>query len=312
MAKVSRKTPISFLLAPIKKFVRSAPLYDHYSPPSFKNLLWQRSALLLYSTKREILFGTKIRKRVEELRLMKGAFAGTPALVIANGPSAKGISQESVQNLRRNKCKFYVMNEFYRNEQLTSIIEPDFYFMTDPVWENEDRYRTSPLHEYFNIHTDCREVRPASTELSKLFTKKPLYVNWIPGAGLVKAFNPIGWRCYPDGVLFSVLAFAKYVGHYPVYVIGADTSMYMNHYVTREGIIRVSKASLHSYPEEGVDNEIDPQLTRHMSDVLFSAARFLDDLRRYCADFAVNVGVDDTTNDALPRGCLLSKPHGHL
>jgi len=142
---------------------------------------------------------------------------------------------------------------------------PTFYCLGDPYYQIE-----SPPHEnlraYFEKHASCHEVRPATIDERYRFSERTLYYNPIPGAGVSHNFSPLRWRSHPDGILFISISIARLLAYSPIYVIGADNSMYKDHYLTSESTIKERKSGQHSY--ENFVSEIDtiPFITRSMSD----------------------------------------------
>lgn len=286
--------------------MRNAPLYQQYPKRQISDAIWQRIAGFLYAVKMQINLGRHIRLRLRRLRQLEGTCKGKRAMVIANGPSSNDLTEFQIKNLIDSGFEFIVMNDFYKNNRLSSQINPSYYCLGDPYYLIASE-NFSNFQNYFNAHLDCVEVRPATLDDTYLFSRNALYYNPIPGAGFTRRFTPLHWRAYPDGILFVALCLAKFLGYSTVYVIGAENSMYKHHYFSSEMRIKHRISGLHSYQDDIEETETIPFITRSMSDVLFAHARFLEDLKRLCSHFAINVGQSDETNDALPKACLLPK-----
>ena len=138
---------------------------------------------------------------------------------------------------------------------------------------------------------------------------KVIYINSIQAVGLWRSYSVLTPNTWPQGVIFSALLLAKFIGCSPIYIVGINNSLYLNHYHNQFGIIKFNLENAHAYVDELNDpfaNQVIPYLTRNMSDVLYAHAVFLNDLRRFATKVnVINVGQSDFTNDAFYFGCLL-------
>lgn len=293
----------------MRDLIRKAPLYQQMPVNRLLDPIWQMFATLLYSGKLYLRDHRLIQSRLILTRNLESTKEGIPLLVIGNGPSANDLTLEQVNLLRLKSCEFAVMNEFHRNIYLSSMLSPNYYFLSDPgFYEKNFENRKRDLSDFLQANPDCFEVRPANINPKLLFGSRVLYFNPISGAGIFRKFNPLKWRSYPDSVLFAALCFAIFRGYNPIYLIGADNSMYKYHFYSKDMRIQVRRSTgFHSYEEPETVSETLPNITRSMSDVLYAHAVFLHDLKRFCAAKVVNVGITDETNDALPKACLLPR-----
>jgi hypothetical protein len=269
--------------------------------------VWRWLAGFLYYLKLQILLAPKLRHRTNTIKKLKGTKRGQPVLIIGNGPSTNSISVNQVKALQGRGGDVICMNSYDRN-QFSETVVPNYYFLIDPVYEQDQFIEKHSTVDYLNKHPEIHLVESSLANTNLGVTNSRLYINGISAVGLWKSDSPLMANTHPQGVLFSALKFAVYLGYSPIYVTGIDNSYYLHHYHNQMGEIFVKTNGLHSYTDEAVGEvgKTIPYLTRNMSDVLYAHAIFLRDLRKFGRGREIiNVGLSDITNDAFPFGCLL-------
>lgn len=290
----------------LRSFVRNAPQYQHMPDRKFFWNLWRIFAGFLYYLKQRFLFGRVTNERIEIWRSKRESNRGLPALIIGNGPSQNCLTIEQIKRLKEYGAKIFVMNSFDKTS-ISSEFSPDYYFLLDPIYEDESNPERSKTLRYIEENARTTLIVSSLSDIDLGENSRTLYINGISAVGLWKRTSPILPNTHPQGVLFSALELASYFGHSPIYVTGVDNSFYMHHFHNQCGEIFVQSKGLHSYfNEESEKLPVIPYLTRSMADVLYAHAVFLRDLKEFGSDKnVVNVGLSDFTNDAFPFGCLL-------
>jgi len=293
----------------LRSFVRNAPQYQHMPSSGMYSKIWQWLAGFAYFLKQEILYFRKSRNRLLSLRKIKNTKKGKPILIIGNGPSSLTLTTEQVIRLRLQGAEVITMNNFDKM-QISCDVIPDYHFLLDPEFQDVENGRSESIQTYLESHPEILLIQ--SSLISKPFnwTNQTLFVNGVQAVGLWKSNSPLKANTYPQGVLFSALKFAHFLGFTPIYVTGVDNSYYKNHFHNQLGEVIVITEGMHSYTNEisGKYDKTIPYLTRNMSDVLFAHAIFLQDLKKFSKGKSViNVGLTDWTNDAFPFGCLLPR-----
>ncbi len=290
----------------IRNFVKNAPQYQHMPEGDFVWHLYRRFAGFLYFTKQFLLYGGDTKRKIGPLRSLKNLHRGVPALIIANGPSQNSLTLNQIKRLRESGTKTFVMNSFCRNT-ISAKFSPDYYIMIDPILEDVNYFERSHVQNYLESNPLTTLVVPSTWRSSYSKLTNNIFVNGLSAVGLWRKTSSLLPSTHPQGVLFTALELAVHFGHTPIYVTGIDNSFYLNHFHNQCGKINLAMKGLHSYKHD--DNDVLPTipfLTRNMSDVLYSHAVFLRDLRRFSyGKTIVNVGITDFTNDALPFACLL-------
>ena len=293
----------------LRTFVRNAPQYQHMPSGGMYSKIWQWLAGFAYFLKQEILYFRKSRNRLRILRKMKNTKKGKPVLIIGNGPSASTLTTDQVMRLRLKDGEVITMNNFDKAEISCDVI-PDFHFLLDPEFEDVENGRSESIRTYLESHPEIQLIQSSLITKPLKWKNQTLFVNGVQAVGLWKSDSPLNANTYPQGVLFSALKFAHFLGYTPIYVTGVDNSYYKNHFHNQLGEVIVITEGMHSYTNEisGKYDKTIPYLTRNMSDVLFAHAIFLRDLKKFAnGKTIINVGLTDFTNDAFPFGCLLLK-----
>ena len=291
----------------IRNFVRNAPQYQHMPEGDFLWHLYRRFAGLLYFIKQCFLYGDDTRRKIRPLQSLKHQNKGIPALVIANGPSQNSLTFDQIRFLRDKGTKIFVMNAFSKTS-ISSKFSPDYYIMIDPILEDSNNSERFQAQSYLESNPQTTLVLPSTWKSVPPKSTKHIFVNSLSAVGLWRKTSSLLPSTHPQGVLFTALELAYHLGHTPIYVTGIDNSFYLNHFHNQFGEIHLKMKGLHSYQEDSEDSPVIPFLTRSMSDVLYSHAVFLRDLRRFAkGKTIVNVGTTDFTNDALPFSCLLPR-----
>ena len=291
---------------PLRSFVRKAPQYQHMPERKLFWNSWRVVGGFLYFLKQQFLFGNSTRRKLKVVHKMKDMNKGLPALIIGNGPSQNTLTIGQITRLKENGASVFVMNGFNKTS-IGGKFSPDYYFLLDPAYgEGENPERLSAL-DYLEKNSSTVLVVSTVADFNLDNPARILHVNGISATGLWQKNSPILPNTHPQGVLFSALELASYLGHSPIYVTGIDNSFYLHHFHNQLGEVYVQSRGLHSYADEEADKwPTIPYLTRNMSDVLYAHAVFLRDLREFAKDRAVaNVGLTDITNDAFPFSCLL-------
>ena len=291
----------------LRSFVRNAPQYQHMPNHMILGKTWQWLAGFIYFLKQEILYFPKSIKRMRTLRKMRNVKKNTPVLIIGNGPSLATLTSAQVKKLKLQNGEVITMNNYDKTSISTEII-PEFHFLLDPEYQKVELDARKSIQTYLESHPEIQLIQSSLVPVDFNWTKRSLFVNGIQAVGLWKSDSPLKANTYPQGVLFSALKFAHFLGYSPIYVTGIDNSFYKNHLHNQIGSIVIDTDGLHSYSDEaeGKYEKTIPFLTRNMSDVLFAHAIFLRDLKKFSkGKTIVNVGLSDHTNDAFPFGCLL-------
>ena len=291
----------------LRSFVRNAPQYQHMPNHIFFGKIWQWVAGFIYFLKQQILYGHISRIRLQPLKQMKNTKRNIPVLIIGNGPSSASLTSKQIKKLKSHNADVITMNN-YNHMSIASEIIPDYHFLLDPVYQSVEDEERKSVQSYLESHPEIQLIQSSLVPIPMNCTKTSLFVNGIQAVGLWKSDSPLKANTYPQGVLFSALKFANFLGYSPVYVTGIDNSFYKNHFHNQIGKIMIDMKDLHSYTEEAEERyeSTIPYLTRSMSDVLFAHAIFLRDLRKFNrGKTIINVGLTDHTNDAFPFGCLL-------
>lgn len=291
----------------LRSFVRNAPQYQHMPDHAILGKIWQWLAGFLYFLKQEILYFPKSAKRLRSLRQMRNTKKNKPVLIIGNGPSAITVTKEHIKKLKLRNADVITMNN-YDKTAISDEIIPEFHFLLDPEYQREEFDGRKSIVTYLASHPEIQVIQSSLVPAELIGNQKPLFVNGIQAVGLWKSDSPLKANTYPQGVLFSALKFAHFLGYSPIYVTGIDNSFYKNHLHNQIGTIVIDTNGLHAYSDEsnGKFAKTIPFLTRNMSDVLFAHAIFLQDLRKFGkGKTIVNVGLSDYTNDAFPFACLL-------
>ncbi|CAN2246488.1 hypothetical protein MCEMKE45_01372 [Candidatus Planktophila vernalis] len=238
---------------------------------------------------------------------MRNVKKNIPVLIVGNGPSSATLTSAQVKKLKLQNGEVITMNN-YDKIPISSEIIPEFHFLLDPEYQKAERDASKSIQTYLKSHPEIQLIQSSLVPDNFNWTNISLFVNGIQAVGLWKSDSPLKANTYPQGVLFSALKFAHFLGYSPIYVTGIDNSFYKNHLHNQNGTIIIDTDGLHSYSDEaeGKYTKTIPFLTRNMSDVLFAHAIFLRDLKRFGkGKTIVNVGLGDHTNDAFPFGCLL-------
>lgn len=291
----------------LRSFVRNAPQYQHMPNHIILGKIWQWLAGFIYFLKQEILYFPKSKRRLRPLRQMRNTKRKTPVLIVGNGPSSATLTAEQVKRLKLQNAEVITMNN-YDKIPISSQIIPQFHFLLDPEYQGAESPERKSIQTYLESHPEIQLIQSSLIPISVNWTKTSLFVNGVQAVGLWKSDSPLKANTYPQGVLFSALKFAHFLGYSPIYVTGIDNSFYKNHFHNQIGTIIIDTEGMHSYSDysQGKYANTIPYLTRNMSDVLFAHAIFLRDLRKFGkGKTIVNVGLDDHTNDAFPFGCLL-------
>lgn len=291
----------------LRSFVRNAPQYQHMPDHIIRGKIWQWLAGFVYFLKQEILYFPKSTKRLRPLRQMRNVKKNIPVLIVGNGPSLATLTSEQVKKLKLQNAEVITMNN-YEKTSISSEIIPEFHFLLDPEYQRVEFEAHKSIQTYLESHPEIQLIQSSLVQVDFNWTKTSLFVNGIQAVGLWKSDSPLKANTYPQGVLFSALKFAHFLGYSPIYVTGIDNSFYKHHLHNQIGTIIIDTDSLHLYSDEaeGKYAKTIPFLTRNMSDVLFAHAIFLRDLKKFSkGKTIVNVGLSDYTNDALPFGCLL-------
>jgi hypothetical protein len=292
-------------LMKIRNFVKNAPQYQQMPEGDFVWHLYRRFAGFLYFTKQFFLYGGDTIRKIGPLRSLKNLDRGVPALIIANGPSQNSLTFNQIERLRESGTKIFVMNSFFRNA-LSAKFSPDYYIMIDPILEDSSDLERIQVQSYLESNPLTTLVVPSTWQSSYSKLTKIIFVNGLSAVGLWRKTSSLLPSTHPQGVLFTALELAVHFGHTPIYVTGIDNSFYLNHFHNQYGKINIAMKGLHSYEDDDEVLPTKPFLTRNMSDVLYSHAIFLRDLRRLSyGKTIVNVGITDFTNDALAFACLL-------
>lgn len=295
------------LLMPFRNYVRNAPQYQHMPISNFTSPLWRITAGWLYFLKQELFFGVDTFKKTRALKKYRNSNLGSPALIIANGPSQKNLTLDQIQHIKNLGGKIFVMNSFDKSP-LAGSFSPDFYFLLDPAYEQEENVERATITEYLSQNLNTTLVLSSLSKKISIIHSKKLFINGIQAVGLARFLSPVLPNVQPQGVIFSALKVAKFLGHSPVYVTGVDQSHYLHHRHNQTGEVIIVLKGLHSYQEEpeGEIGKTIPYLTRNMGDVLYAQAVLLRDLRAFASQVpVVNVGISDFTNDSFPFACLL-------
>ena len=303
---MSKSLKISSIL---RSLVRNAPQYQHMPSGTIFAKSWQWLAGFAYFLKQEMFHFQKSRIRLKILRQMKNTKRGLPVLIIGNGPSSTTLMPEQVLKLRLQKADVISMNN-YDKMAISSKITPNFHFLLDPEYQKVELEERKSIQIYLESHPEIQLVQSSLVPSPMDWTRRVIFVNGIQAVGLWKSDSPLKANTYPQGVLFSALKFAHFLGYSPIYVTGIDNSFYKNHLHNQFGSIFIDTVKLHSYDDEAAEKyaKTIPYLTRSMSDVLFAHAIFLRDLKKFGKGKSIiNVGLTDFTNDAFPFGCLLPK-----
>jgi hypothetical protein len=291
----------------LRSFVREAPQYQHMPNHVIIGMIWRWVAGFIYFLKQQILYFQISRRRLRPLKQMKNSKKNIPVLIIGNGPSSASLTSEQIKRLRLQNAEVISMNNYDKRQISTEII-PEFHFLLDPEYHRADFEGTKSIQTYLESHPKIQLILSSLAPNSVNWTKQSLFVNGIQAVGLWKSDSPLKANTYTQGVIFSALKFAHFLGYSPIYVTGVDNSFYKHHFHNQIGEIFINTDGLHSYSDEveGKYARTIPFLTRNMSDVLFAHAICLRDLRKFSkGKTIVNVGLSDHTNDAFPFGCLL-------
>lgn len=295
------------LFKPFRTFVRNAPQYQHMPNSNFLSPLWRLAAGWLYFFKQALFFGVATFVKTRPLKKYRNTNLGSPALIIGNGPSQKDLTLDQVKYIKSLGGKIFVMNSFDKSH-LKGSFSPDFYFLLDPAYELEDNVEKGTITEYLSLNLSTTLVLSSLSKKIRILHPKCLYINGIQAVGLTRFLSPLLPNGQPQGVIFSALKVAKFLGHSPIYVTGVDQSHYLHHRHNQSGEVIIVLEGLHSYHEEpeGEIGKTIPYLTRNMGDVLYAQAVLLRDLREFASKVpVVNVGISDFTNDSFPFACLL-------
>jgi hypothetical protein len=300
---------LSRLFKPFRTFVRNSPQYQHMPNSNFLSPLWRLTGGWLYFFKQALFFGVVTFVRTRPLKKYRNTNLGSPALVIGNGPSQKNLTLGQIKHIKSLGGKIFVMNSFDKTH-LSGSFSPDFYFLLDPAYDLEGNVEKKTITEFLSLNSSTTLILSSLSKKTTILHPKRLYINGIQAVGLTKFLSPLLPNGHPQGVVFSALKVAKFLGHSPIYVTGVDQSHYLHHRHNQLGEVIIVLEGLHSYtgePEGEIGKTI-PYLTRNMGDVLYAQAVLLRDLRAFASKVpVVNVGISDFTNDSFPFGCLLPK-----
>lgn len=296
------------LIQLLKTFVRKAPQYQQMPNGKALHSLWRWVSGFIFFLKQTILYLPITARRLKALKSLKGSKTNKQVLIIANGPSSKDLNESEIRRLKELGCDFIVMNGFGRMD-IAEFCEANYYFLLDPDYDEENNPDRESINDYLRKNRKTFVVLSSTAPMKNLYDGNKLFLNGIQAVGLWNSESPILPNTHPQSVLFAALKFAHYLDYSTIMVCGVDNSYYLHHVHNQFNEILIKNSGIHAYEEsaEEMYRKTIPYLTRNMSDVLYSHAIFLRELRKFAnGKRIVNVGVNDVSNDALPFGRLLT------
>jgi hypothetical protein len=249
------------------------------------------------------VYGFKTIRRLKNLSKLKDSCHGKILFIIGNGPSSASFSISQYEFMKNQGTVFIALNAFW-DSPLSRYVIPDFLVVIDPEFFFETKRKCIGLRNYIEAYPNVTLVTFAKYDVQP----KSIFLNGVSAVGLWNGSSPLLPTTSVQAVFLEALKFANFLSPKMTYVIGVEHSQYLLHKHLGSGIIKVDALTMYSHEpnESEATQDIIPFLTRNMADVSYAQSILLRDMYRFNNKMnIVNVGLDDFTNDAFPRACLL-------
>jgi hypothetical protein len=236
-------------------------------------------------------------------------------LLLGNGPSIDSIKIEQIKYFRKSGGKIANVNSFVLDSRI-NVLEPDFYFLTDPLFWDKDKNSQLILNLkiYLQKNPNCILVQPTNKEKVIESHSSYSYIDVRPSILKKKSkMNVFSRNNLSYSVILSAIMALKNFGFNRIYFAGIESDIYKHIYVDELNRLilqnsfylgitsnKSTKEMLQS--QDGEPTRSNP--LRDMRDALYASAHFLNDFR-IVSKGCINVG-NDKSNDTCPRATLLT------
>jgi len=302
----------------IRKKISTWPGHQQIPELNSSDTIKSRLRALLSLISQTLIDYRQLKQKIKVTKRLHNS-ASSEILLIGNGPSAAALTISQIENFKKQGGKVAVMNNFYLSE-ISNQFVPDYYFLMDPdywkpLYKSSVGLRTKVCNYIKRNISDITIVQPASFDPIIMDEGKYIFVDGRSSQGLIRSSNPVRPWGLASSVALYAIATLKFLGHRRIYFIGLDSSFLNNFFVDNLNGIVNKPSGQHFYKDsldienamELIESEAVTKLPyRHLADLHYAHAIFLNDLYLLCREDCVNVG-NDTSNDAAPRACLLPK-----
>lgn len=247
---------------------------------AFVTLLVKIRVLFEFATRR-IIRTIHGQAALNSLKKMKGVGQGKNAMVVASGPSLAGLKVAEVSRLRTaGKLELFAVNS---SGKASAVVQTgfDYLVVSDPGHD-------MPLDKLF------QECLPEDTKsaLKGIFAPRHFTCAKDDESGLVVAFedvpapfrigrgiNPSKSRKYLSLTALKALAIADYMGFDQIFVLGLDSSLFLNVSVSRGN--ELFQGARHFKGSTTKESNIDYLYPNGLSDYFFTTGRYFFEVRKY-------------------------------
>jgi len=271
---------------------------------SLRRLMLIKLGILLNFVKGKLLTELSSRRKFSGTKKTKGSYAGSTAIVVANGPSAINIDWEEVGRAREKKLCFLFLVNYSLNDPSVRSRGVDFLVLSDPASHPSSQdARTVELWKNIRMIPNLRLITPVSWHL-KMEDKfcdsgNCFHFSDLSLETIRNSTSPLKARGYPSLTAYKALAFADYLGFDQIFIIGIDNSMFRTLKVdSMNSLVQNSNHFTENYGPPTDVTEIYPNgIADYFSEL---SEMFLSLKRSFTNMQVINLGYDSEV-DAFPK-----------
>ena len=269
---------------------------------SIRKITVQRGLRILNLICYQIFLSRKTKKKTQGLTKLIQVYKNRKVLLVANGPSVKGINFTKLREIQAlNQIVIVGINysplvlvEAYRKEVKLDLLILSDYFMHP---RNTDKIN----QEFWDIanKNSVKIVTPTDWCDSKVFVqcrdKRCLHFNDYGTEGIFSHINPTKTRNYISMTAFKALAICIYLQFSKIYLIGLDNNYFLGMRVDEK--LSLIENSYHATELQHFAADVSSYWPSGLGDYFYFISKMFLDLRKYF-DVANIVNLDiDSLND---------------
>ena len=246
----------------------------------------------------QIFLSRKTKKKTQGLTKLIQTYEGCRVLLVANGPSVRGINFTKLSEIQAlnqivivgiNYSPLALVEKYRKDIKLDLLILSD-YFMHP---RNTDRKN----QEFWDIvdKDSIKIVTPTAWCDSKSFVqcrdKICLHFNDYGTEGIFSHINPTKTRNYISLTAFKALAICRYLRFSKIYLIGLDNNFFLGMNVDKN--LNLIEMPHHAGPTYSGDYNVSSFWPKGLGDYFYFVSKIFIDLRKYFNyENIINLDID--------------------
>lgn len=199
------------------------------------------------------------RVLLKQTKEMKNSRKGKTALILGSGPSLNTLKAEIARNFFDD---IFVVNNYYLHE-VSKILRPDFYCLSDPNYFVSDK--TNAIHNDNRLFDFILENN-ATLLVSHFYRNsridkriKTIFFDDREWRGYRSNISPMRPRSYGSFTLYKALALACFFGYDRIFVLGLDNTEFKSYVGSKDNKIYVDNFSNYAKSEVELRSTVSPE-----------------------------------------------------